>query len=131
MTHTSCATHTQCNEPTQHHPIQETQMRPRHETQCTFTSIGPGDWSEKAHPSMTIDRCQTENDMRKSCKGTLTLYTEAPDPMEQATKCCHHGNKHKPPYEGPTMLLGMSRCTHLTQGSFTLPCIPFSSLSFL
>ena len=42
------------------------------------TSIGPGDQSEEAHPSMTIDRCQAEGDMReKSCKGILT-FTQKP-----------------------------------------------------
>ena len=90
-------------------------MRPRHETQWTFTSIGPSDWSEEVCPSMTINRCQTKNNMRKSCKSTLILYTEALDPMEQATKCCYCRNKHKPPYEGPMMLLGMSKCIHLIQ----------------
>ena len=128
--HTSCATHTQHNELTRRHPIQETQTRPRHETQQTFTSIGPGNQSEEARPLMTIDRCQTKNDMRKSCKGTLTLYTEAPDPTEQVTERCHCGNEHEPPYEGPTTLLGMSKCIHLTQGSSTLPCILFHPFHF-
>ena len=50
---------------------------------------------------MTIDRHQTENNMRKSCKSTLTLYTEALDPTEQATERCHCRNEHEPPYEGP------------------------------
>ena len=46
-------------------------------------SISPSDWSEEARLSMTIDRHQTKNDMRKSCKGTLTLYTEALDPWNK------------------------------------------------
>ena len=100
-------------------------MKPRHKTQWTFTSIGPGDRSEEARPLMTIIRCQTENNMRESCKSTLTLYTEALDPTEQATKCCHCGNEHEPSHKGPTTLLGMSKCIYLIQESFTLPCIPF------
>ena len=73
-------------------------------------------WSTGARP---------KTNTRKSCKSTPILYTEALDPMEQATKRCHHGNKHKPPYEGPMMLLGTSKHIHLIQGSFTFPCIPF------
>ena len=99
--------------------------RPRHETQQTFMSISPSNRSEEVRPLMMINRCQTKNSMRESCKSTLTLYTEALDPMEQATKHCHCGNKHVPPYEGPTKLLGMSKHIYLIQGSFTLPCIPF------
>ena len=45
-------------------------------------SIGPSDRSEEAHPSMTIDRHQTENNMKK-LQDVLTSYTEDPDPMEQ------------------------------------------------
>ena len=67
---------------------------------------------------------------RKSCKGTLTFYTETPDPTEQAARRCHCGNKHEPSYKGNTMLLGMSKNTYHTQESFTLPCIPFFIYSF-
>ena len=36
--------------------------------QQTFMNIGPGDQSEEVHPSMMIDRRQTKDNMRKSCK---------------------------------------------------------------
>ena len=60
---------------------------------------------------------------RKSCKGTLTLYTETLDPTEQTARRCHHGNEHGPSHKGPTTLLGTSKSIYLTQESFTLPCI--------
>ena len=41
----------------------------------THTSIGPGNQSEEACPSMMIDRCQTKGDMReKAVKAPLHLH---------------------------------------------------------
>ena len=60
---------------------------------------------------------------RKSCKGTLSLYTETLDPMEQTARHCHRGNEHGPSHKGPMTLLGTSKSIYLTQESFTLPCI--------
>ena len=66
MTHTLCVMHT--HDVTNLHnttPCEKTQMKPRHETQQTFTSISPSDQSEEVHPLMMIDRCQTENNMKE------------------------------------------------------------------
>ena len=73
-------------------------------------------WSTDARPKITRER---------SCKRTLTLYTETPDPTEQAARRCHCRNKYEPSNKVPMTLLGMSKCIYLIQESFTLPCIPF------
>ena len=87
----------------------------------THTIIGPSDQSEEAHPSVTIDRRQTEGNMReKSCKGILTFTQKPWTRWNKQSDTVTVGTT----MNQSTMLLGTSN-----RGSFTLPCIPFLSLS--
>ena len=98
----------------------------------THTSIGPGDRSEEARPSVTIDRCQTEGDMReRAVKVPLDLHRN-PRP---------HGinSQMLPPWEGSWTL---TQGTHDTprneqehiphtgefHPSLNSPFIPFTSV---
>ena len=74
--------------------------------------IDPSNQSEEVRPPMTIDRCQSKNDMEdKRAVRHLTSYTVTPDPMEQVIRHHHHRNEHEPPYGRLMMLFGMS--THI------------------
>ena len=88
----------------------------------THTSIGPGDQSEEARPSVMIDRCQAESDTReKSCKGILTFTQKPQTPRNKQSDTVTAGatmNRSITP-------LGASNRIYSIQGSFTLPCIPF------
>ena len=122
--------HTWCNEPIWWHLTQRTQMRHRHENQQAFTGIGPGNWSEEACPSMTIDRCQNENSMEnKSCK-MFDILHRGPRP---------HGtsNQMSPPQEQTwtsiweaydTLRNEHAHTSH--KGGFHPPLHPFASFHF-
>ena len=59
------------------HMMQWTHMKTIHKKRPrqTHTSIGPSDWSEEAHPSMTIDGHQTGSDTReRAVKVPLHLH---------------------------------------------------------
>ena len=77
--------------------------------------IGPSNQSEEVCPPMTIDGCQSKNDMEdKRAVRHLTSYTVTPDPMEQVIRHHHHRNEHEPPYKRLMMLFGMSTCIYYT-----------------
>ena len=92
----------------------------------TSMSIGPSDQSEEACPLVTIDRHQAEGDtMEKNCRDTLTSMHRPKIPQNKQQNAVTMGitmNQH-------TTHLEASNRIHPVQGSFTLPCIPFSSLS--
>ena len=117
--------HTQCNKPIWWHLTQRTQMKHRHENQWAFTGIGPSDRSEKACPSMTIDRCQNKNSMEnKSCKMFDILHRR---PRPHGTS-----NQTSPLWEWTWTSIQEAydalRNKHMHtshKGGFILPCIPF------
>ena len=92
----------------------------------TSTSIGPGNQSEEACPSVTIDRHQVEGDTtEKNHRDTLTSTHRPKIPRNKLQNAVTAGittNRH-------TTHLEASNCIYPIQGGFTLPCIPFSSLS--
>ena len=94
----------------------------------TSTSIGPGDQSEEACRSVMIDRHQVEGDTtEKNHRDTLTSTHRPKISQNKQQNTVTAGittNQH-------TTHLEVSNHIYPVQGSFTLPCIPFSSLSSL
>ena len=105
-------------------PCKKPQTRPRHVTQWTFMSISPSDWSEEARPLMTINRHQTENNMREKAVKVLLHFTQKPW-TPRTSNWMLPLQEWAWTYKEPMTLLGTSKCIYLIQGSFTFPCIPF------
>ena len=51
----------------------------------------------------------------------LTSFTATLDPMEQMTRCHHHGNKHEPPYGRLTMPFGTGMRIYHTGEASSFP----------
>ena len=67
----------------------------------TSTSIGLGNQSEEACPSVMIDRHQAEGDTTEKNRRDTHIHTQTQDPMEQTAEHCHHGNNHKLTHDTP------------------------------
>ena len=107
------------------------QKRPNHDAYNTQTNIHEH-WSQRPiRRSMPIGDDRQAPGWRRYDREELQrqtyIHTQTQDHMEQTAEHCHRRittNRH-------TTYLEMSNRIYPIQGSFTLPCIPFSSFSSL